>query len=186
MSLSVEATALPEVKVVTPKRFGDHRGHFVETWNDAVFRAEVADVGFVQDNASLSAPVGTLRGLHFQTEPFAQGKLVRVIAGRILDVAVDIRRSSPNFGRHVAVELSAENGRQLWVPAGFAHGFVTREPNTEVAYKVTARYDKASDAGIIWNDPAIGIDWGIVAGQAVLSEKDRVLPLLRDATRLFD
>ena len=184
MSLKVEDTAIDSVKIVTPPRFADTRGFFVETWNAKSF-ATVADAAFVQDNSSLSRPIGTLRGLHFQTEPFAQGKLVRVLRGRILDVAVDIRRSSPTFGRHVAVELSAEDGRQLWIPPGFAHGFVTREPDTEVAYKVTAFYDKASDAGILWNDPALSIDWGVSGAAAVLSDKDRALPALADAPRLF-
>jgi dTDP-4-dehydrorhamnose 3,5-epimerase len=184
MSLTVEKTALDGVVVLTPRRFADARGWFVETFNARLF-ADVADVTFVQDNQSASVHVGTLRGLHFQAPPFAQGKLVRAVKGSILDVAVDIRRSSPTFGRHVAVMLSAENGRQLWVPAGFAHGFVTREPDTEVAYKVTAPYDRASDGGIIWNDPDLGIDWGIAAHEATLSDKDRVLPRLADLPPVF-
>lgn len=184
MSVVFEPSAIPDVVVVVPKRFTDQRGHFVETWNARSF-ASLTSLPFVQDNASLSHPAGTVRGLHFQTEPSAQGKLVRVIRGRILDVTVDIRRSSPSFGQHVAVELSAENGKQLWVPPGFAHGFITREQDTEVAYKVTGFYDAACDAGIFWNDPSLGIDWGIGEDDVTLSDKDKIQPLLANAPRLF-
>jgi dTDP-4-dehydrorhamnose 3,5-epimerase len=184
--LSVEATDLPDVKIISPKKFGDHRGFFSETYNRASFTAAGIDLEFVQDNHSLSATVGTLRGLHFQSAPFAQDKLVRVTKGRILDVAVDIRASSPSFGRHVAVELSAENWKQLLVPVGFAHGFVTLEPDTEVLYKVSALYSAANDHGLAFNDPALGIDWRIGHDKLVLSEKDRTHPCLADLPRHFD
>jgi dTDP-4-dehydrorhamnose 3,5-epimerase len=140
---------------------------------------------FVQDNHSLSVEKGVVRGLHFQLPPFAQDKLVRVVRGRILDVAVDIRRSSPTFGQHVAVEISAESWNQILVPAGFAHGFVTLEANTEVIYKVTNYYAPQCDRGILWNDPALGINWPIAAGEAILSDKDKKQPLMADAPDLF-
>ena len=184
--LSVEETAIPAVKIVTPKKFGDHRGFFSETWNRAAFAEAGLDLDFVQDNQSLSAPVGTLRGLHFQSPPFAQDKLVRVTRGRILDVAVDIRASSPTFGKHVAVELSAENWKQLLVPVGFAHGFVTLEPDTEVLYKVTAPYAPANDHGLAFDDPALGIDWRLPLSGLTLSDKDRKHPCLAEMLRYFD
>lgn len=184
--LDVQPTAIPDVKIVTPKRFGDHRGFFSETYNRQCFlNAGIAEE-FVQDNHSLSVAVGTVRGLHFQSPPFAQAKLVRVARGRILDVAVDIRRSSPTYGRHVAVELSAENGRQLLVPVGFAHGFCTLEPNTEIQYKVTAYYSAAHDHGLAFDDPALGIEWPVPLDQAVLSEKDRKQPQLAELPSYFD
>ena len=184
--LSVEETAIPAVKIVTPKKFGDHRGFFSETWNRAAFAEAGLDLDFVQDNQSLSAPVGTLRGLHFQSPPFAQDKLVRVTRGRILDVAVDIRASSPTFGKHVAVELSAENWKQLLVPVGFAHGFVTLEPDTEVLYKVTAPYAPQNDRGLAFDDPALGIDWRLPLSGLTLSDKDRKHPCLAEMLRYFD
>lgn len=183
--LSVEPTAIPDVKIITPKKFGDHRGFFSETWNRATFAEAGLDLDFVQDNQSLSATVGTLRGLHFQSAPFAQDKLVRVTKGRILDVAVDLRASSSTFGQHVAVELSAENWRQLLVPIGFAHGFVTLEPDTEVLYKVTAPYGPNNDHGVAFDDPALGIDWRLPHDQLVLSDKDRKHPRLADLPRYF-
>jgi dTDP-4-dehydrorhamnose 3,5-epimerase len=183
--LSVEPTAIPAVKIITPKKFGDHRGFFSETWNRAAFAEAGLDLDFVQDNQSLSASVGTLRGLHFQSAPFAQDKLVRVTKGRILDVAVDLRASSPTFGHHVAVELSAENWRQLLVPIGFAHGFVTLEPDTEVLYKVTGPYGPKNDHGVAFDDPALGIDWRLPHGELVLSDKDRKHPRLADLPRYF-
>ena len=184
--LSVEPTAIPAVKIITPKKFGDHRGFFSETWNRAAFAEAGLHLDFVQDNQSLSAQVGTLRGLHFQSAPFAQDKLVRVTKGRILDVAVDLRALSPTFGHHVAVELSAENWRQLLVPIGFAHGFVTLQPDTEVLYKVTAPYGPANDHGVAFDDPALGIDWQLPHGDLVLSDKDRKHPRLADLPRYFD
>lgn len=184
--LHVEATALPDVKIIQPKRFGDHRGFFSETYNQKAFSEAGIDLVFVQDNHSLSPVVGTLRGLHFQSPPFAQDKLVRVARGRILDVAVDIRPSSPDFGKSVAVELSAENWRQLLVPVGFAHGFVTLEPDTEVLYKVSAPYAPAHDHGLAFDDPALAIDWGLPADRLILSEKDRRHPRLAEMLRYFD
>lgn len=183
-NFQIEATAIPAVKVVTPRKFGDARGFFSEVFKASAF-AGVDDVVFVQDNHSLSAEVGVLRGLHFQSAPFAQGKLVRCARGRILDVAVDIRRGSPTYGQHVAVELSAENWRQLWVPAGFAHGFITREPMTEVLYKCTAEYAPQNDHGLAFDDPALGIDWGIDLAAAILSDKDRRHPRLADLPAYF-
>lgn len=184
--LSVEETAIPAVKIVTPKKFGDHRGFFSETWSRKAFAEAGLDLDFVQDNQSLSAPVGTLRGLHFQSPPFAQDKLVRVTRGQILDVAVDIRASSPTFGKHVAVELSAENWKQLLVPVGFAHGFVTLEPDTEVLYKVTAPYVPENDHGLAFDDPALGIDWRLPLSGLTLSDKDRKHPRLAEMLRYFD
>jgi dTDP-4-dehydrorhamnose 3,5-epimerase len=184
-SLSVETTAIPDVKIITPKKFGDHRGFFSEVYNRATFAEAGIALDFVQDNQSLSAQVGTLRGLHFQSAPFAQDKLVRVTRGKILDVAVDIRKGSPTFGQHVAVELSAENWRQLLVPIGFAHGFVTLEPDTEVMYKVTNIYSAANDHGLAWDDPDLGIAWPIPAEGVTLSDKDRKHPRLRDLPEFF-
>ena len=175
-----EDTALAGVKIVTPKKFGDHRGFFSEVYNASAWREAGLDYQFVQDNHSYSAEAGVIRGLHFQIEPFAQTKLVRVAKGRVLDVAVDLRRGSPTFGRHVAVELSAENWRQLLVPAGFAHGFCTLAPDCEVLYKVTNLYSPAHDRGHAFDDPELGIDWWIDPARAVLSDKDRKHPRLAD------
>ena len=183
--MQVEDTAIPAVKIVTPKKHGDARGFFSEVFNKSAFAALGLDLEFVQDNHSFSAAAGTLRGLHFQIPPFAQDKLIRVGRGRILDVAVDIRRSSPTFGRHVAVELSAGNWRQLLIPGGFAHGFLTLEPDVEVLYKATAYYSPAHDRGLPWDDPDIGVDWPLPEGGAILSDKDRRWPRLRDAQDLF-
>lgn len=172
--------AIPEILLVEPRRFGDDRGFFSEVWKRSALQAQGFEAEFVQDNHSLSREVGVLRGLHFQRPPSAQGKLVRVVRGRILDVAVDIREGSPSYGRHVAVELSAENWRQLWVPRGFAHGFLTLEPDTEVLYKVDAEYDAQADGGIAWDDPALAIDWPLPPGGPVLSDKDRKAPRLAE------
>lgn len=162
---------------VQPPRFGDDRGHFSETYNAKVASELGIDGPFVQDNQSLSRPAGTVRGLHFQNAPFAQGKLVRVLRGSIIDVAVDVRPGSETFGQHCAVELSAEKGNQLWVPAGFAHGFCTQEPDTEVFYKVTNYWDRDSERAIRWDDPALAIDWGTSSDAALLSDKDAIAPL---------
>jgi len=172
MSLKVESLAIQDVKLVTPARFGDDRGFFSETYNAQRFKDAGIDTDFVQDNHSLSAQRGTVRGLHFQAPPFAQSKLVRVLRGTILDVAVDVRKGSPTYGKWVSAELSAKNGVQIFVPAGFLHGFVTLEPDTEIAYKVDNYYSKECDGAVLWNDPALGIDWGIPANEAVLSDKD--------------
>ncbi len=185
-AIKVEATAIPDVKIITPRKHGDHRGFFSEVYVRKDFVEAGIDLDFVQDNHSLSAEVGTLRGLHFQSAPFAQDKLVRVPRGKILDVAVDLRRSSPTYGQHVAVELSAENWRQLLVPIGFAHGFVTLEPETEVMYKVTNYYAPTNDHGLAWDDPELAIDWPFPAEKIVLSDKDRKHPRLRDLPKIFD
>ncbi len=163
--------------LIAPKRFGDHRGFFMETYAEAAFTALGVPDRFVQDNHSLSAQTGTVRGLHFQAPPHAQAKLVRVLRGAILDVAVDLRRSSPFYGQHVAVTLSAANGLQLYVPAGFGHGFCTTEPDTEVAYKVTDLYAPDCDRSLRWNDPTLAIGWPVSAESAQLSAKDRDAPL---------
>jgi len=179
-------TAIPAVKIIRPKRFGDDRGFFSEVFRRDVMEQAGLPTEWVQDNHSLSAAVGTVRGLHFQTEPFAQDKLVRVVRGRILDVAVDLRRSSPTFGKYVAVELSAENWQQLLVPIGFAHGFCTLEPDTEVLYKVTALYSAQHDLGLAWDDPELGIAWPVASADAMLSDKDRRQPRLADLPTYFD
>ena len=178
--MQVQRLAIPEVMLVTPPRFGDARGFFSETYNAARFtEAGIADV-FVQDNHSLSAAAGVIRGLHCQIGPHVQGKLVRCVKGAIWDVAVDIRVGSPSYGQHVAVELSAENWRQLWVPGGFLHGFCTRRPETEVIYKVTDVWNKACERGVIWDDPDLALPWPVAPGAAVLSDKDAALPRLAE------
>ncbi len=174
--MQLEPLELDSVFLMKPRRFEDERGVFFETYRRAVFAEHGLDLDFIQDNFSRSTHPGTVRGLHFQTPPHAQAKLVRCVRGAIRDVAVDLRAGSPTFGRHVAVELSAANGHALFVPAGFAHGFATLEPDCEVAYKVDAYYAPDHDAGLIWNDPALGIDWGVDDADAVLSPKDRALP----------
>jgi dTDP-4-dehydrorhamnose 3,5-epimerase len=166
---------------ITPRRFADSRGWFSESWNAQVFEAAGIRANFCQDNHSLSAPAYTLRGLHFQRAPHAQAKLVRCVRGSIYDVAVDIRRGSPTYGRSVAAVLSADIGNQLFVPAGYAHGFLTLEPNCEVAYKVDAYYAPEADGGIAWNDPTLAINWPLDGTQPHLSDKDAALPKLADA-----
>ena len=183
--MQVSRLAIPDIAVLRPRRFADARGYFAETFNDRVFRAEVAAESFVQDNEALSRPEGTVRGLHFQAPPAAQGKLVRVLKGAIFDVAVDIRVGSPSFGRHVSVRLDATDGDQIWVPPGFAHGYCTLEPDTVIAYKVTHLYSAAHDGGILWDDPALGIAWPIPPGAAVLSDKDTRMPVLADLPPIF-
>jgi dTDP-4-dehydrorhamnose 3,5-epimerase len=180
-----ERLAIPDVILVQPKRFGDHRGFFSETFHAARYEEGGIEGPFVQDNHSLSREKGVLRGLHFQVPPSPQGKLVRCTAGRILDVAVDIRKGSPTYGQHVSAELTADNGHQLWVPVGFAHGFVTLETDTEVQYKVTGYYDPEADRGLAWNDPALGIDWGLGGEDPVLSDKDTKHPVLADLPEYF-
>lgn len=170
----------PEVVEYAPKVFRDDRGWFVEAYNPAALAKAGIVAGFMQDNHSYSVSVGTVRGLHYQLAPTEQAKLVRVARGRILDVVVDIRRGSPTFGRHMAVELSAAGFQQIFVPHGFAHGFVTLEPDTEVLYKVDAPYDPARERGILWNDPDLGIEWPLPSEGAVLSAKDIVHPRLAD------
>lgn len=174
--MNIEKTALPGVLIVTPRRFGDARGFFSESWNRDVMRGAGLDLDFVQDNHSFSAAQGTVRGLHFQAPPRAQDKLVRCGRGALLDVAVDIRRGSPSYGQWVAVELSFENGRQLLVPKGFAHGFVTLTPDCEILYKCTDTYAPETEGALHFADPDLGIDWGIAPGAAILSDKDRAAP----------
>lgn len=171
--------------LITPRKIADARGFFSETYRADQAAAHGVPAGFVQENHAYSTQRGVLRGLHFQLPPHAQGKLVRVTRGRILDVAVDIRDGSPTFGRHVAVELSAENWRQFWVPVGFAHGYLTLEDDTEVLYKTTDYYAPQVDRGIAWNDPALGIDWGIAPDAVTLSEKDRKQPRLAEIGVVF-
>jgi dTDP-4-dehydrorhamnose 3,5-epimerase len=176
-----------QVAIIRPRRFGDERGWFTEVYSEATFAKHGIAERFVQDNHSLSVPVGTLRGLHFQTPPFAQAKLVRCIRGRIFDVAVDVRRGSPTYGRWIGAELSVENGHQLYIPVGFAHGFVTLESSTEVTYKVSDVYTPANDGGIRWNDPDVAIAWPLPEGVVpTLSGKDEVQPLLADFDSPFD
>ncbi|MBV8737217.1 MAG: dTDP-4-dehydrorhamnose 3,5-epimerase [Alphaproteobacteria bacterium] len=182
----VVATGLPEVKIITPQRIGDSRGFFSEVWNDRDFAAAGIEADFVQDNHIRNPLRGTLRGLHYQLPPTAQGKLVRVTRGAILDVAVDIRRGSPNFARDAAVLLSAENWQQLWVPVGFAHGYCTLEDDTEVQYKVTDFYSPPHERGIAWDDPALAIRWPIDAEALIISDRDRALPRLAAQPDLFD
>jgi dTDP-4-dehydrorhamnose 3,5-epimerase len=179
------STELPEVRILSPARHGDQRGFFSEVYNQRVLRGLGIDATFVQDNHSRSAHKGVVRGLHYQIAPAAQAKLLRVVRGAILDIAVDVRRESPTFGRHAAAVISAENWRQVFVPAGFAHGFVTLQDDTEVVYKVTDYYSPSHERGIRWNDPALGIAWGVTAEQAILSPRDREHPLLADAKDLL-
>jgi dTDP-4-dehydrorhamnose 3,5-epimerase len=183
--MNVESLAIEDVKLVTPPRFRDPRGSFSETWNQQRFAAAGIDGTFVQDNHVVSNGIGVLRGLHCQIGPNAQGKLVRCLKGAIYDVAVDIREGSPTFGQYVGAEISAENWTQIWVPVGFLHGYCTLTDETEVVYKVTGAYDKSAERGVIWNDPDIGIKWPVPLDQVLLSEKDTVLPRLRECSAWF-
>ena len=185
MLLQLTPTALPEVLIVEPKVFGDARGFFTESWNEARFNEALGqDIHFVQDNHSRSAR-GVLRGMHYQLSPHAQGKLVRVTSGAVFDVAVDMRRSSPRFGRWTGVELSEENRRQLWIPPGFAHGFLVLSEIADFLYKTTDYYAPEAEASVRWDDPALGIGWPDVDGGPVLSAKDGAAPPLA-AARCFD
>jgi dTDP-4-dehydrorhamnose 3,5-epimerase len=178
--------ALPDVKLVQLNVHGDGRGFFMESYKEADWRPIMGARAFIQDNQSLSAQVGTVRGLHFQMPPFTQAKLVQTLRGRILDVAVDVRRASPTFGRHVALELAAGDGRQMFVPEGFAHGFMTLEPDSMVGYKVTNPYAPESERGIAWDDPDLAIAWPAeLRAKATLSPRDRQWPRLKDLTDLF-
>ncbi|WP_420328210.1 dTDP-4-dehydrorhamnose 3,5-epimerase [Mameliella sp.] len=182
--LDVQATALPGVLILTPRRFGDARGFFSESWNRKRMAEHGIEIDFVQDNHSLSAEPGTLRGLHYQGPPHAQAKLVRCGRGRLFDVAVDIRVGSPTYGNWLGVELSAENGKQMLVPKGFLHGFVTRDPDTEVLYKCSDYYAPDSEGTVRFDDPTIGIDWGL-EGPPILSEKDAKAPPLAEISSPF-
>jgi dTDP-4-dehydrorhamnose 3,5-epimerase len=183
--MKVEPQSIPEVLLITPQRFGDSRGFFSETWSARRYAEAGIPGPFVQDNHSLSASPGTIRGLHCQIAPNVQGKLVRCVRGAIWDVAVDVRQGSPTFGRHAAAVLSAENWAQLWVPGGFLHGFCTLEPDTEVIYKVTGDYDRGAERGVVWNDPDLALPWPLNGNEPQLSDKDQVLPLLRDCPAWF-
>jgi dTDP-4-dehydrorhamnose 3,5-epimerase len=183
--MQVISTEIADVKEIRPVRHHDPRGFFSEIFREDVLRQHGIEIVFVQENHSLSVDPGVVRGLHFQIPPAAQAKLVRVGAGSILDVAVDIRRGSPSYGRHVAVVLSAAEGNQLFVPEGFAHGFATIEPNTEVIYKVNRYYSREHDLGLAWNDPELRIAWPVSGAAALLSEKDRRQPVLADLPAYF-
>jgi dTDP-4-dehydrorhamnose 3,5-epimerase len=182
----VMETTLSDVKIITPRRIGDSRGFFSEVWNGRDFAAAGIEAAFVQDNYIRNPLKGTLRGLHYQMPPAAQGKLLRVTRGAILDVAVDIRRGSSTFGHHVEALLSADNWRQLWVPAGFAHGYCTLEDDAEVQYKVTDFYSPPHERGIIWDDPALAIRWPFGVGAVIISERDGRLPRLAEQPDLFE
>jgi dTDP-4-dehydrorhamnose 3,5-epimerase len=173
--MDIKTTKLPGVLLLKPRRFADARGYFVETYNEQRFRQCGIVVPFVQDNQSFSIHNGTIRGLHFQLPPAAQAKLICVLRGRIFDVVVDLRLDSPTYGQWIAEEISAEGGEQIFVPRGFAHGFCTLEPNTDVAYQVDSYYAPASESGIIWNDPSLNIPWPVEPNEAILSDKDRQL-----------
>jgi dTDP-4-dehydrorhamnose 3,5-epimerase len=183
--MKTERLAIPEVILISPAKFGDSRGVFCETWNEARYAAAGIEGRFIQDNHSVSASVGTVRGLHCQVAPNPQGKLVRCVRGAIWDVAVDARHGSPTYGQHVSAVLSGDNWQQLWVPPGFLHGFCTLEPNTEVVYKVTGRYDREAERGVIWTDPDLALPWPTKPQDGVLSDKDKILPKLSEYPPLF-
>lgn len=185
MSFSMETAAIPGVKILVPRRFRDARGMFAETWSKREFEALGIDALFVQDNHSISRRAGTVRGLHFQRPPCAQVKLVRCGQGALSDIIVDIRKGSPAYGHWIAVELSAENGRQVLVPEGCAHGFVTRKPNTEIIYKCSDFYAPCSEGSLRFDDPDLAIDWHLPASGAILNDKDRRAPFLRDIDSPF-
>lgn len=178
--IELEETAIPDVKILRPSRFGDSRGYFSETYNKRALADAGIEFDAVQDNESLSATPGTIRGLHFQKPDAAQAKLVRVLSGSIFDVAIDLRRGSPSYGHHVGVILNADDWQQLLVPKGFAHGFCTLAPDTRVFYKVDAYYSATLDAGLIWNDPDLAIEWPVAPADVTLSEKDGRLPRFSD------
>jgi dTDP-4-dehydrorhamnose 3,5-epimerase len=184
-SMEVLETKIADIKLLKPVRHSDSRGFFSEVFKENVLREHGIDIHFVQDNHSLSANKGVVRGLHFQIPPSAQAKLLRVTAGSIFDVAVDIRWGSPSFGRHFAAVLSAADWNQIFIPEGFAHGYCTLEPDTEVIYKVNTYYSPEHDRGLLWNDPALGIVWPVSTDKALVSDKDRAHPVLSDLPRYF-
>jgi dTDP-4-dehydrorhamnose 3,5-epimerase len=186
MKLSVRAVPIAGVKLIHVEIIPDLRGSFAETYQRFDFASAGITYEFIQDNQSQSSDKGTVRGLHFQIPPHAQTKLIRVLRGRILDVIVDLRRSSPTYGKHLAIELTAASGDQLLIPAGFAHGYCTLEPDTEIFYKVDAGYSPDHDCGLNWADPALQIQWPLAASQAILSDRDRTLPILRDLPAYFE
>jgi len=183
--MRVTSLEIPEVKLFAPNRLGDERGYFAETFRSDLFKEACGDYSFVQDNESLSVKPGTIRGLHFQCEPHVQGKLVRCIAGSLFDVAVDIRNGSPTYGHWVGEILSAQSGRQLWVPPGFAHGFCSLEPNTIIAYKVTSYYSAECDKGLAWDDKVIDVAWPELADPDTLSDKDCRQPTISQLPQYF-
>lgn len=183
--MEVQSYPIAGVRLFTPRHIGDERGYFAETFRADVFARHCGETAFVQDNESLSAKAGTVRGLHFQVAPHAQGKLVRCTAGALFDVAVDIRRGSPTFGQWVSEVLTPANGKQLWIPPGFAHGFCSLEPDTVICYKVTDYYSAECDKGLAWDDPAIGVAWPDIADPGTLSVKDRAQPRLADLPACF-
>lgn len=183
--INVIKTNIEGVVIIEPRVFGDERGYFMETWSQRDFDQQVRPIQFVQDNESKSR-YGVLRGLHFQKGKYSQSKLVRVISGRVLDVAVDIRKGSPTFGKHVSVELTADNHRQIFIPRGFAHGFVVLSDEAVFQYKCDNLYAPESEGAIAWNDPALSIDWQIPALDVILSEKDKYHPLLAECAEVFD
>jgi dTDP-4-dehydrorhamnose 3,5-epimerase len=185
MSVSVESLSIPEIKIIRPRKHGDERGFFSETYSQKALAGAGIAHAFVQDNHAFSAAKGTVRGLHFQIPPFAQDKLIRVARGAIFDVAVDLRRASPTYGKHVSAVISAKDWNQIFVPAGFAHGLATLEPDTEVLYKVTNYYSPEHDLGLLWNDPALAIAWPVSEAEAILSAKDRVQPRFADLPAYF-
>ena len=178
--MQIEDLEIPGIRVLISKKHSDARGFFSETYAQRSFAEAGIDITFVQDNHAFSADKGTVRGLHFQIPPFAQDKLVRVARGSVFDVAVDLRRGSPTYGKHVSVVLSAEAWNQILVPIGFAHGLMTLEPDTEVLYKVSNYYSAEHDKGLLWNDPALGIEWPVAEEEAILSDKDNVQSRLAD------
>lgn len=183
--MQISELEIAGLKLIIPRRFDDRRGYLSEVYNARTVKDAGIEDHFVQDNVSVSVHAGTIRGLHFQVEPHAQAKLVRVARGRIFDVAVDLRRSSPTYGHHVALELSRENWAQLYVPSGFAHGFCTLEPDTEVIYKASNFYAPQAEGGVLWSDPDLAIDWPVKAADAILSDKDSRLPLLANTDIAF-
>lgn len=183
--MKIVEAEIPAVKMVYPRRINDHRGFFSEIYRKSVFGEHGIELEFLQENHSLSRLPGTVRGLHFQSHPMAQAKLVRVVKGAAFDVAVDIRHGSPTFGRHVAAHLSATEGNNIFIPEGFAHGFCTLEPDTEVVYRVSRYWDREHDLGLMWCDPALDVQWPVAPERAIVSERDRSLPLLGDLPEYF-
>ena len=183
--MEVIKTAIDGVVIIEPKIFGDHRGYFFESFSERAFNSQVREVKFVQDNESKSC-YGVVRGLHFQKPPYAQAKLVRVVKGKVLDVAVDLRKGSPTYGRHVAVELSEDNHRQVFIPKGFAHGFAVLSQEAVFQYKCDEYYEPSSEGALAWDDPDLGIDWGLPPDQVKLSEKDKNHPCLKDFDSPFE
>ncbi len=182
----IKSLEIPDVKLIRPKVFPDHRGYFFEAYNAVNLGGMGVVVSFIQDNQSFSKEAGTIRGMHFQIPPFAQAKLVRVLRGAILDVAVDLRQGSPTYGKWCSAEISADHHNQIFIPSGFAHGFRTLTAKTEVLYKVDSPYSKDHERGFIWNDRTVGINWGEETAQTILSEKDAILPPFKELPTFFE